>query len=238
MFTVRIWRGRKSGFSQMEMLVVLGIVTALFGMAWPRLRAAHGYEQLRKAAQQVRVELMRARLRAIETGRTQVFSYRRGGGDFTIGPQFGGRRYLVEKNRWNDEDQESPRRLAHGDSPGERTGATIEESLPESIAFAPVDDRVASIREGALPNANPPRASIRPAVREGSAREAHESETAENAEWVELPPFLPDGTCNDARLSLTNEQGATVDVGVHGLTGIVTIGEARTAARQDNQARR
>ena len=77
---------KSSGFTLLEMLVVLGIVTLLVGLSWPRLMSPWGRTKLTDAAGKVRVALDKARVEAMRTGQPQRFRYRPGGNQYEIRP--------------------------------------------------------------------------------------------------------------------------------------------------------
>ena len=68
-------RSNSKGFTLLEMLIVLAILSVLATMAWPALRKQLDRSQLRSAAKKVRLELAAARHRAVATGRMIKFRY-------------------------------------------------------------------------------------------------------------------------------------------------------------------
>lgn len=78
----------RRAYTLLEMLIVLALLAVLAGLSWPAVRGMLGKSQLRGAAKQVRVALARTRLKAIETGVPQRFSYTAGTARFEVGPLF------------------------------------------------------------------------------------------------------------------------------------------------------
>jgi prepilin-type N-terminal cleavage/methylation domain-containing protein len=134
---------RRRGFTLSEMLVVLGLLVTVTAVAQPVLSGALSDSRLRSAAKLVRVELAKARLRAMQTGIAQQFRYEVGKSHFEVaaatpeglrgeaGTDFGGRR-----DRTINDDQDA--------GPGEEV---IAMSLPAGVAFDDQDDEMPSATE-------------------------------------------------------------------------------------------
>jgi type II secretion system protein H len=69
---------RHAGFTLFELLLVLAILAIVLGMAIPALRRLARRSEVQDAARQLRVTLLQARLRAIESGVPRWFRYQRG----------------------------------------------------------------------------------------------------------------------------------------------------------------
>jgi len=216
MNTHRITRG---GFTLSEMLVVLGILVVTAALAQPALRGALGDSRLRSAAKQVRAELAKTRLKAIESGIAQRFRYQLGKDRFEIAPttrvtdgeqtaasdaaQDRSREDAPGKARRNDSPQDH---FAQRDNFAERRDADgqadpsqqpVQQSLPDGVCF---DE---------LPG-EPGRASAR----------------GEDG-WSDPIVFYPNGHTENAHIRLKGERDAVVDVSLRGLTGVVTAGKPR-----------
>jgi prepilin-type N-terminal cleavage/methylation domain-containing protein len=76
----------RSGYTLLELLIVLALLAALTGLSWPSVRGMLAKSQLRAAAKQVRVALATARWKAIESGEPQRFRYAPGASWFEVGP--------------------------------------------------------------------------------------------------------------------------------------------------------
>ncbi|HEV3341272.1 MAG TPA: hypothetical protein VG125_12970, partial [Pirellulales bacterium] len=62
----------------MELLLVLALVAAVAAMVWPLLQRPLATQRLKRAAEQVRMHLIKARTQAITTGETFGFTYQPG----------------------------------------------------------------------------------------------------------------------------------------------------------------
>ena len=65
----------RQAFTLLELLLVLALMVAALAVALPNLRGSFSDQRLQKAAEQIRAEWTRARVRAIKTGQIQVFRH-------------------------------------------------------------------------------------------------------------------------------------------------------------------
>jgi prepilin-type N-terminal cleavage/methylation domain-containing protein len=77
---------QRRGFTLSEMLVVLGILVVITAVAQPAIRATLSDNRLRSAGRQVRIELAKARLKAVQSGVAQRFRYQLGKNRFEVVP--------------------------------------------------------------------------------------------------------------------------------------------------------
>jgi len=101
------------GYTLFELLVVLVLLGVVFGLGWVALRKSLIKARLRHAARMLKIELTRARLKAIRTGKPYKFQYQPGGTVFEIVPLFA---YL-----------EGEAEAAAGQADGEATNSLLEE---------------------------------------------------------------------------------------------------------------
>jgi len=79
-------RGFRGGFTLLEMVVVLAVIVAIVSLTWPRLLRFSREHQLREWTSEVRTDMARARIQAIENGLVYQFRYEPGGRWFAVLP--------------------------------------------------------------------------------------------------------------------------------------------------------
>jgi prepilin-type N-terminal cleavage/methylation domain-containing protein len=114
-------------------------------------------------------------------------------------------RYCVQKatGPTGDDDVARPSADAGDDAPADDAAElAATHSLPDGVVFltAQVDDPAAA---GAAADAPP----------------------GESGEWSDPIFFYPDGTASDARLTLKNDRGSTMDLVLRGVTGTAIAGD-------------
>ena len=124
---------RCHGYTLLEMLLVLAIMVLLGAIVLPAVSQPLGKSELRDAAKQVRTQLARARLEAIESGRVYQFRF-----------QPGRRKFEVAVKSSLGLDDESDHQRADDDQP-------LQGELPSGVCFhdqqaakRPGDDETAS----------------------------------------------------------------------------------------------
>ena len=156
--------------------------------------------RLRKAADVVRVEWSRARVKAMSTGQTQVFRY---------APESD--RYLVESRagiEFVSDDLGDASYADGGSQSGEAIGSS-EKTLPEKITFVSGETE------------HEARAEV-------LALDSQEISST-GCTWSDPILFYPDGTTSTATIQLKNEHDRTIEVFLRGLTGLASSGEVRSA---------
>jgi prepilin-type N-terminal cleavage/methylation domain-containing protein len=76
----------RPGYTLVELLIVLAVLALILGLSLPAFRRLSSRNDVLDSARLLRAELVRARLRAIETGRPLLFQYQLGSGSFQIVP--------------------------------------------------------------------------------------------------------------------------------------------------------
>jgi len=128
--------GQRHGYTLLEMLIVLAILAVLASASYPALRGSLEKRRLHEGAKQVRIELARARVAAIESGSPRQFRFQEGGSGFELSRCMP----ADDSTQWVWDEEQS--------------AAMIEEfTLPEGITFAPLESPeeapAAPIQDGA-----------------------------------------------------------------------------------------
>ncbi len=79
-------RSVRSGFTLLEVLLVLAVIALFAGMTMPSVMRMFGQQQLTESAERVRAAIASARVQAIETGITYQFCCETSGGHFVVVP--------------------------------------------------------------------------------------------------------------------------------------------------------
>jgi type II secretion system protein H len=200
----------KRGFTLIELLLVLAILVILAATAAPVLRGTMQDAALRSAADQIRVEWTRANVRAMKTGRIQVFRFEQGGTQFSVQP------YAAA----DDEIEAAPAVQGFGSAEEEvtspRLDKTLSVTLPEGVTFASGE-----------------------ALTEGRAMSIEQDISQANrfdGNWSQPILFYPDGSSSDAFVIVVNEREVGIRVNLRGMTGGVTLGEITDVKDLEDEA--
>ncbi len=193
-------RGRR-GISLQEMLVVLAIVVSLAGSAWPSLRGSLEKSQLRSGAKQLRTELAKTRLTAIESGEAYALRYQAGTALFQVAP--------VSALKDIDDDSFDSSVL---DQASQTAPQITDLELPEGVLFSDAESKEAELERDEFVGAEP---------------KVEDFDEAESLEWSAPIVFYPNGRTSSAQIDLQNDQGHRIKVSLRGLTGSATVGELK-----------
>lgn len=189
----------RCGFSLIELLIALAILTTVTALVLPSLRSPLDRSRMRSAAVDVSNTWGKARRLAITEGRTLSFRCR------------------LQGRHW---------KIEHSQLAGDLGGSDSGPSLPDARQ---TQDTPAStlIREGWLPegvkfDALQLPSSLNADLSETSGGEETASEESlSGAVWSGPLNFRPEGRSEDARLRLAGANGLIVDVKMRGLTAAV-----------------
>lgn len=193
---------RAGGFTLLELLLVLGLIVAMVGIAWPALRGPFGGARLREAAKQVRVEMSRTRLSAMETDAVYELQYGVDASRFRV-------RRLLDLNPAESEECAATDYVSDATSgESDASAGWTEFELPEGVVFAdplaPADDGLAH---------------------------APVEEASTVGAWSTPIVFYPDGTTSTTEMRLRNERGDEVVITLRGLTGVSHMADRDPATR-------
>lgn len=199
---------KRAGYTLFEMLMVQALLVAMVAASWPALRSPLGKSQLVDAARQLRVELIKARHKAIETGVAQQFRYQPGAGVYEITP--------AGKSKSKD-----PLHVAATTKrPSGKSGkslstdeefAAICRELPAEVSFADLCARADDVSDGS------------PVLEANHT--ARDPWSVGDEEWSSPVVFHPNGRTSNAKICLRGASDFEIEVSLRGLTGIASIGE-------------
>lgn len=202
----------RPGFTLIEMMLVLALMVAIGAIVWPALDKPFAAERLRASGDELRAELARGRVAAMQSGRAHVFSV-----DGVTG------RYFVHPA---DEPAVGVSTPTAASSSSTAPMVPIGRALPEGIKL---QELLAFDDVTPLPPTAQPQQSTAPA---GTAAPLGTGSAALSAGPTSAPQpvyFHPDGTTSSARFTLANEHGVTLVLELRGLTGATRAGEPLAA---------
>jgi prepilin-type N-terminal cleavage/methylation domain-containing protein len=139
----------RRGYTLSEVLLVLGVIATVAALAQPALRSSLGDSRLRSAARQIRTELAKTRLRAMQSGTAHRFRYQVEKNCFEIAPaeydehDESASPAAVE----NDWAEVASKTESDSETPKADNEAVVHE-LPEGVLFEPVEEvRTAAVDE-------------------------------------------------------------------------------------------
>jgi len=189
----------KRAFTLIEIMLVLAIMVVLAAVAAPALRGVMQDAALKNAADTVRIHWTKAHVKAMKTGRIQVFRFEQNGSRFTVQPWAAA----------DDEVEAAPAVQGFGTAEEETASPRLDESsavtLPEGTQFA----AGAAALEGRAQ-------SIEKDIKDANKFEA---------DWSQPILFYPDGSSSDAWVIVAGEREVAIRVELRGMTGTTTIGE-------------
>jgi prepilin-type N-terminal cleavage/methylation domain-containing protein len=210
----------RSGFTLFEMMLVVVLLVVIASFCWPTLNKAFSHERVKKAADIVRTQWCKSRIKAMSGNQIFLFRYEMGGSHFRIEQMnevtsfenlFGADAPLDSNDAFNAMPLVDPSTTSAGSSDDSNfASANGVQSLPKGIVF-------------------------RGAVIENDSRAMTTGTNAAGAEqdaslpyggtWSAPIYFYPDGTSSSARLQICNDRNFGIELALRGLTGVVKVSE-------------
>jgi type II secretion system protein H len=203
---------RRTAFTLIEVLLVLAILVVVAAVAAPALRGVMRDAALKNAAETIRIHWTKAHVKAMKTGRIQVFRFELDGARFTVQP------FAAS----DDEIESAPAVQGFGTAEEETASPRLDTStavtLPEGTKFvagaAALEGRSLSIEE--------------------DIKDANRFES----DWSQPILFYPDGSTSDAWVIVGNEREVGIRVDLRGMTGTATLGEVTDVEELKDAAER
>lgn len=195
----------RGGFTLLEVLLVLAVVVAITGLAWPALRGGYDASRLKTVGAEVRAAWIEARNQAMESGELRGFRCIRDGIKYQI--------YNLEaaENSAAATSGGAASALGPGTAPassGAQGGQGEAQQIPEGYSFHPQAD--SSDRSSGMPGVL-----------------AAGSDLAGDAQWSKPIVFYPDGSSSDAELTITDKREQSITLYLRGTTGTSRSSEVR-----------
>ncbi|WP_425616412.1 Tfp pilus assembly protein FimT/FimU [Anatilimnocola sp. NA78] len=190
-------RRARGAFSLMEIMAVLVILVVAGAIAMPAMLGSLRVQRLKSAAETMRVEWARAHVKAMKTGRIQVFRYELAGNKFSIQP------WLAADEATETNPGESV--AGFGAQVTDVVDDTETKELPEGVTFAGGDAKFEA--------------------RAYEVEDFMQNNNTTEGQWSRPILFYPDGSATDSYVIVANEKQAAIRVQLRGLTGTSAVGE-------------
>lgn len=211
----------RGGYSLLELLLVLAVLTALLGLAWPAMQRTYADLELKQGSEKVRGELVQARLYAIDSGRSYQFRY-----------EPAGRRYVAVPL-----DPDGPAGGTGAGMASVSVGAPatpptaskrLAGRLSEGLRFEPASP------DGPHGGGSAAIAGMALATEQLSAERfagLPEPTALAGTKWSAPLVFHADGSSNGGGLVVVDESGQSMRLSIRDLTGAVSVGPVRRRSR-------
>lgn len=207
----RAERITRRAFTLIEMILVLAILVAIGAIVAPSFSDAFQRQRLLSSADRLRSIWERARLTAMKTGQTQLFTCTTGAGDFSVAP------YMADADMVNSSAGASV--VMGGTIAQTTTSGTMEAPPPEVAAPQMLEDGITFVS-----------CAVSSDMRAMSVAQS-QGGTAALSAMNQSVMFYPDGSTSTAEVVLQDEAGKQRALRMRGLTGtteVITPGEVRT----------
>jgi len=222
--TAQFRHRRRTGFTLMEILLVLALLVAIAAISLPALNGPMENHRLRMAGDMVRVEWSHARNKAMESGRTYVFKYQPELGNFKIEPWYLDDDYLESSNVLQAGGANGGVAGVNAALASARNGNSAD-PLSSAGATPTSTTATSTVEIGELPE----KVQFVGSETEMDERSAYLAVTStpqgDEVLWSDPIFFYPDGTSSTVRLLIRNSRARYLIVSIRGLTGVVQVSD-------------
>ena len=197
-------RSSRRGFTLFEIVIVLTILLVLAGLSWPSLLRYIRERAIREQAHTVRLELNNARIKAIDHGMSYQFRF-----------EPGGRRYIILP-------LDAPSTEADSATDSTTVGVTPDAAPVVSGQLAePCEFDVPTVRNQVT---HADQAVFTEKLSEEWLTLLPDANSLRETAWAPAIRFFADGSADDGRITVIDDQDRKIELGVRGLTGSVEAG--------------
>jgi prepilin-type N-terminal cleavage/methylation domain-containing protein len=201
---IRGFQRKRSGFTLLELLLVLMVMVTLAALSWPRLTRYLQQQGVQDNAEQVRQLLDRARVRAVEEGRTLQMRFEPHGRHYVLLPY-----EPVDPNQPLDSTAAAPFSASSGTAVI-KTDPYRAYTLSEDCHFH-VDSRLISGKQ-----------TIAERLADPWTAHLENGLAVKDIAWSAPILYYPDGSASDGSLVVMDAKRRYIKLHVRGLTGAVT----------------
>ena len=205
----------RSGFTLLELLLVLAILVAIMGIAVPSFESMVGSRRLPNSVDQLRNDFMAARVTAMRTGQAQVLQATLLGSEYTIVPWLGGTEQQDASAGATIMSTSGQVLETQASSTGGSTSSAVQtkdaKELKAGIQFLGVETLVDSRNALAIQQTT------------GVAPTSGAATSSPTTSGVSSPLLIyPDGSTTTAQIVLVDPNGRRMAIIVRGVTGQTT----------------
>jgi prepilin-type N-terminal cleavage/methylation domain-containing protein len=194
--------GTRSGFTLLEVMLVLGVLAVLAGMTVPSVMRMFGQQKLTASAERVRSAIASTRFRAIESGIIYQFCCETNGSRYVVVP--------FEPDHVNSQ------------AGGQAGGGLLSRAagrLPAGVVFSSVN-----FRSTIAPSVTPATAGSSHKLMPGALDGLPNAGDLAGANWSTPVLFHPDGSANaDLEITVSDPKMQHIKLRVRAFTGAVSI---------------
>lgn len=211
-------RRARAGFTLLELLLVLTLLVVIGGLVSQSLRAPMESQRLRRSSELLRIALANARIKAMQSGQTQVFRYEILGRRYRTEPlmldseasEWGLDAFDQSDQTFQFSDPNNPDLFGDVRTKGANDLAQLRYQLPDGVVFQQGSSEID--------------------VRTMLAQDELAAMDVAGRNWSQPVLFYPDGSTSEARLLLANQMGGRyIVVRLRSLTGIPVVSGSLSA---------